>query len=58
MINSDGILEHMRQESYRPLSYEELIAVLDISEEEEHKFNKVLGRLEKEGEIVKTRKIK
>ncbi|NLX03333.1 MAG: hypothetical protein GXY40_12520, partial [Syntrophomonadaceae bacterium] len=49
MINSDGIMEHMRQESYRPLSYAELTAVLGISEEEENKFNKVLGRLEKEG---------
>ena len=58
MINNDGILEHMRQESYRPLSYAELTAVLGISEEEENKFNKVLGRLEKEGEIVKTRKNK
>ncbi len=58
MINSDGILEHMRQESYRPLSYAELVTVLGISEEEENKFNKVLGRLEKAGEIVKTRKNK
>ena len=58
MINSDGILEHMRQESYRPLSYAELVTVLGISEEEENKFTKVLGQLEKEGEIVKTRKKK
>mgnify|MGYP000877803124 FL=1 len=58
MINSDGILEHMRQESYRPLSYTELVNVLGISGEEENKLNRILGRLEKEGEIVKTRKNK
>lgn len=58
MFNSDSILEHMRQESYRPLSYNELKEVLVIDEEEESRFIRVLGRLEKEGEIVKTRKNK
>ncbi|MGI5911575.1 MAG: ribonuclease R [Syntrophomonadaceae bacterium] len=58
MVTSNGILEYMRQESYRPLSYYELKDVLGIIDEDENKFNKVLGRLEKDGEIVKTRKNK
>jgi len=58
MIDSNSILEHMRQESYRPLSYHELKEVLAVSDEDEDKFVKQLGRLEKEGEIVKTRKNK
>jgi ribonuclease R len=58
MIDSDNILEHMRQESYRPLSYHELKDVLGVSEEEENKFIKELGHLEKDGEIVRTRKNK
>ena len=48
----------MRQASYRPLSYNELKEALEVNEEEELRFTKVLGRLEKEGEIVKTRKNK
>jgi ribonuclease R len=58
MINSDGILDHMRQESYRPLSYQELKEVLGVDDEDENKFMKELGRLEKDGEIVRTRKNK
>ena len=58
MFNSDSILDHMRQESYRPLSYAELKEVLAVDEEEENKFMRVLGQLEKEGDIVKTRKHK
>ncbi len=52
------ILQFMRQASYRPLSYNELKEALEVNEEEELRFTKVLGRLEKEGEIVKTRKNK
>ncbi len=49
----------MRRESYRPLSYGELIQALEIeSGEDEIRFSKELGRLEKQGEIVKTRKNK
>lgn len=58
MINREHLLAHMRQESYRPLSYKELLDVFEIPEEEEHRFSRVLGRLEKDGEIVRTRKNK
>lgn len=58
MINGDVVLEYMKQDSYHPLSYTDLIDVLEISEEEESHFSRILGTLEKEGEIVKTRKNK
>ena len=49
----------MRSKSYRPLSYGELLQAFNIeSGEEEVRFTKELGRLEKQGEIVKTRKNK
>ncbi|MBO8158980.1 ribonuclease R [Thermosyntropha sp.] len=58
MISREAILDYIKQASYRPLSYRELLEVFEIGEEEEEKFKKILGRLEKEGEIVKTRKNK
>lgn len=58
MVNGDQILAYMRQESYRPLSYKELKDVFAVQEEEEVGFSKIIGKLEKEGEIVKTRKNK
>jgi ribonuclease R len=58
MINREIILEHMRQETYRPLSYQELLEAMSVSDQDELRFSKVLGRLEKEGEIVRTRKNK
>lgn len=59
MITRDGIVEYMRQATYRPLAYKELLDVFEIYDyEEEIKFSKILGKLEKEGEIVKTRKNK
>lgn len=59
MITRDGIIEYMRQATYRPLEYNELLEVFEIYDhEEELKFRKIIGKLEKEGEIVKTRKNK
>lgn len=58
MVNRKEILNFMRQASYRPLSYPELKDVWDISPDDEPRFMKVLGKLEKEGEIIKTRKNK
>jgi ribonuclease R len=54
-VSRDGIIEYMKQASYKPMSYEELLDALG-SEETEHAFVRTLGRLEKEGEIIKTRK--
>ncbi|MDD2585946.1 MAG: ribonuclease R [Syntrophomonadaceae bacterium] len=58
MLTKDSVLAYMRQDSYRPRSYDELLEVLVINEEEEQKFCKILGTLEKEGEVVRTRKNK
>jgi ribonuclease R len=48
----------MRQESYRPMGYPELMAAFELGGQGEAQFAKVIGRLEKEGEIVRTRKDK
>lgn len=58
MINREMLLEYMRQTSYRPLSYQELYEALGLGEDDEPRFSKLLGRLEKEGEIVHTRRNK
>jgi len=57
-INREIIMQFMRQTSYRPLSFNELKEALEVNDAEELRFTKDLGRLEKEGEIVKTRKNK
>ncbi len=58
MVNKNAILEYMRQDSYHPLSYTDMMEVFEIQAEEEGKFARVLGTLEKQGDIVKTRKKK
>jgi len=58
MINREMLLDYMRQASYRPLSYQELYEALSLGEDDEPRFSKLLGRLEKEGEIVRTRRSK
>ncbi|MGE5381166.1 MAG: ribonuclease R [Methylocystaceae bacterium] len=56
VLGPDELLDYMRQESYKPLSYQELISEFNISAEEETRVSELLGRLEKDGEIVKTRR--
>lgn len=58
MVNKHAILEYMRQDSYHPLSYNDMMEVFEIQAEEEGKFARILGTLEKQGDIVKTRKKK
>lgn len=58
LVNKNDILEYMRQDSYHPLSYFDLKEALNIQLEEELKFAKALGALEKQGDIVQTRKSK
>ena len=58
MINNEEVLEYMRRESYRPLGYPELMAVFELDAEGEAQFAKIIGQLEKEGEILRTRKDK
>lgn len=58
MVNKNAILGYMRQDTYHPLGYTDLMKVFGIEAEEENKFARALGSLEKQGEIVKTRKNK
>lgn len=59
MISKDGILDYMRQSSYKPLEYNELVGKLDVSQgDDEVRFKKCLGQLEKDGYIIRTRKNK
>lgn len=57
MLKED-ILAIMRATSYRPLSYKELVNVLELPEEEQWEFSKLIGKMEKDGDIVRTRKDK
>lgn len=58
MITSQEILAFMRDTSYRPLAYKDLLNALTIPIEAEGEFSKVLGQMEKNGDIVRTRKDK
>ena len=58
MVNKNNILEYMLQSSYHPLSYDDLMEVFEIPDDEEYKFASILGKMEKQGEVVKTRKNK
>lgn len=50
----EDILNFMRGSTYRPLSYGELVEAMGI--EDHASFAKILGRMEKDGDIVVTRK--
>lgn len=52
------LLSFMREEAYRPMDIQELVAVFDINPEEYKSFKKVLKSMEREGLIVRTKKDK
>ena len=52
------LLSFMREEAYRPMDIQELVAVFDINPDEYKSFKKVLKSMEKEGLIVRTKKDK
>ncbi|MEA1962168.1 MAG: ribonuclease R [Bacillota bacterium] len=58
MIDTESVLDYMRQASYRPMAYNELVQAFELDWEAELNFSKIMGKLEKEGEIVRTRKDK
>ncbi|MDD4775707.1 MAG: ribonuclease R [Syntrophomonas sp.] len=58
MLSREEILRHMQQASYRPLSYQELLDTLHVGEDQQGQFAKMIGRLQKDGEILKTRRDK
>ncbi|RQD76447.1 MAG: ribonuclease R [Candidatus Syntrophonatronum acetioxidans] len=56
MILKEKLLAFIREKSYKPLTLEELISALNITDKKEiKKFNKLLEEMEAEGEIIRTR---
>lgn len=53
-----ALIEFMREEAYRPMDIQELVAVFDINENEYRAFKKTLKTMEKEGLIIRTKKDK
>lgn len=58
MIYEDNILEYMKEDIYKPLSYGELKSRMDIEVEYEDEFKQALKELEENGDIIKTKKKK
>lgn len=56
MIRREDLISYMEQKTYKPLGFQELKEVLGV--EDEVQFAKLLGRMEKEGDVVLTRKKK
>lgn len=56
ILTRENVLNYMKQASYRPLNYQELVSALKVEDEAE--FAQLLGRMEKDGDIVVTRKHK
>lgn len=52
------VIEFMREEAYRPMDIQELVAVFDINADEYIAFKKALKAMEKEGSIIRTKKDK
>ncbi|MDQ2087286.1 ribonuclease R [Herbivorax sp. ANBcel31] len=50
------IVMFMREDAYKPLLFDELVAVLDVPKEDISKFSEILEELESEGLIFKTKK--
>lgn len=58
MLNSEDVLDHMRQASYRPLGFNELRAVVGQDAVSQAQFTEIIDQLEKEGDILRTRRDK
>ena len=52
----ETLLSFMREEAYRPMDIQELVAVFDINKDEYQDFKWTLKMMEKEGSIVRTKK--
>lgn len=50
------LLSLMKEEAYRPMDIQELVAVFDINKNEYNSFKKVLKTMEREGVIVRNKK--
>ena len=54
----ENILAHMRQEAYRPMTIDDLAGAFEIGKKELGPFYGIIDEMEKEGQIIKTRKDK
>ena len=50
------LLSFMKEEAYRPMDIQELVAVFDINDNEYYSFKKVLKSMEREGFIIRNKK--
>lgn len=56
MVNEQDILDFMREQAYKPMTYQELEKHFRLEDSEQFKeFLRLLNRLEAQGEIVRTR---
>ncbi|SHF07245.1 ribonuclease R [Seinonella peptonophila] len=55
MLSEQQIEEFMLTKAYKPLTFEELIVELSISEDERETFENLMEHMENEGRIVRTR---
>ena len=58
MTKEEKIVAFMKEDAYKPLKAEELIAVLDVPKSDIGEFVNIMDNLEEEGKIIKTRKNK
>lgn len=56
MERKERIVEFMTEAAYKPLKFEELVAVLDVPQEAREQLAAILEELEQEGAIYKTNK--
>ena len=52
----ETLLSFMKEEAYRPMDIQELVAVFDITPDEYKAFKRALKVMELEGSIVRTKK--
>ena len=52
----ETLINFMKEEAYRPMDIQELVAIFDISKDEYKAFKKALKTMEKEGLIVRNKK--
>lgn len=56
MTQDEKVLAFMKEDAYKPLLIQELIAVLDVPKEDTGEFTALLERLEADGKVIKTKK--
>ncbi len=55
-ISAERVLHYIRTEALRPQKYQEICCGLGIESFQQGELNQILGRMEKQGDIIRTRK--